>query len=90
MIQRQSRRKTKGRRQSKKRKSRLRRSPGIVHKGGYISGGEIPENALVDVKLEPEDPQSPAVLMSYKQAKKEIFRPVHNLNVHVTATDADF
>lgn len=37
------------------------------------AGGDIPDDALVDVKLEPEEPQSPPVLMSYKQAKKEVF-----------------
>jgi hypothetical protein len=47
-----------------------------LHRGGASggsAGGDIPDDALVDVRLEPEDPQSPPVLMSYKQAKKEVF-----------------
>ena len=55
---------------------RSRRRPGRLHRGGASGGsggGDIPDDALVDVRLEPEDPQSPIVLMSYKQAKKEIF-----------------
>jgi hypothetical protein len=55
---------------------RSRRHPGRRHRGGASggsAGGDIPDDALVDVKLEPEDPQSPPVLMSYKQARKEIF-----------------
>jgi hypothetical protein len=52
-----------------------------LHRGGASgsgasrgsAGGDIPDDAVVDVRLEPEDPQSPPVLMSYKQAKKEVF-----------------
>ena len=46
------------------------RRPGRLHRGG---ASEIPDEAIVDVRVEPEDPQSPIVQMSYKQAKKEVF-----------------
>jgi hypothetical protein len=37
-------------------------------------GGDIPDNALVDVKLDPMDPTSPIVLMSKKLADEEVFK----------------
>ena len=65
---------------SRRRQSSLRR-PGRLHRGGASggsssrgsAGGDIPDDALVDARLEPEDPQSPPVLMSYAEAKKQIF-----------------
>ena len=73
---RQDRQNQKNKKQNLRRYSRLSRRPGRLHRGGASggsAGGDIPDDALVDVKLEPEDPQSPPVLMSYKQAKEEVF-----------------
>ena len=53
--------------------SRSRKYYYRLHSGGSEAGGDVPDNALVDVRLDPMDPTSPIVLMSKKQADKEVY-----------------